>query len=463
VSVQVELPPALKYLNSQPAAEIFGKNLRWGLGTLTPKQVVRIDVNCQAANAGEVALVVRGTSPDLAEVIGRATTRIIESALSVRFVDPPQAATVGQVVGFNFEVTNLGGSPLQSVVVKDTFDAGLQPNYPVDPNRPLTMDPFPLAAGETRQQSVSFIVRRTGQLCHTVEVSAEGGHSASARACIEVTQPVMGVDVRKSGPDQARVGERIPFTIVVTNTGDSVITNLRVADTPDPNLQPVEGSGELPEQGSSTFQVIRNSIVWSVPTLEPNRTVKLDLVCVGKSQATAAINTVHVTADGGLVQTATAQVAIDPVVNPAPAVPAPAQSAYPATPPRSIPSGELRAQVVPLQHGVRMGEIGTYFVYLRNYQNFEESDVMVSLQLPEGLEYVRHTWSSNLQLARNPSDPRTVEIGPIRFIGPRQTNLQPLKIELGGIKPGNYQVTVQARSRTRSQPVQVSTKTFVAQ
>ena len=53
---------------------------------------------------------------------------------------------------------------MPAVVIKDTFDAGLQPNYQgVDPNRPLTMDAFPIGPGETVQKSIQFVARRAGR------------------------------------------------------------------------------------------------------------------------------------------------------------------------------------------------------------------------------------------------------------------------------------------------------------
>ena len=118
-------------------------------------------------------------------------------------------------------------------------------------------------------------------------------------------------------------------------------------------------------------------------------------------------------------------------------------------------------QLVAVSNGIRMGETGTFFVFLQNFQNIPESDVVVTMQLPDGLEYVRHSWSSNLQLLSNPNNLRTVEIGPIRSIAAQQTTLQPIKIDLKGTKTGNYDVTVQVRSKNLVQPVQATTKTFV--
>lgn len=464
VQVQFEIPPSLRYLNSQPAGELFGTRLAWRVGDLGPKQVARIDVSCQAANSGEVRVAARALSQDATEAVGHADTRIVESALSLRFVDPPQTASVGRVVGFNFEITNTGGSALQQVIVRDTFDAGLQPNYAVDPNRPLELQPFSLAPGETKQQSVSFVPRRAGQLCHLLEATADGGHIASDRACVEVAQPLMSVEVRKTGPQEARVGDRVPFSIVVTNTGEGVLTNLRISDRPDQNLRP--------DQGSRGYQLDAGSIVWNVDTLGPQQTVTLALECICEREAGEAINTVQVTADGGIRQTATASLAIGPALQPTPAPPRTPQS--PVQPPPNVGApgvpqppagnvtGEFKVSLIAGSNGVRIDEVGTFFVFLRNERNVDDSDVIVTLQIPDGLEYVRHNWSSPLPLLSDPSNRRIVEVGPIKSIAARQSNLNAVKFDLRGTKPGEYEVKVQVRSRLIQQPIEASARTFVS-
>jgi uncharacterized repeat protein (TIGR01451 family) len=454
VTVQAEIPAALKFLNSQPPVEVFGATLSWRLGSLGPQEVRRLVINCQTANAGEVGLVVRAASPNLTtEAIGRATVRIVESSLSVRFVNPPVSAAVGQVVGFNFEVTNTGRTELQNVLIRDTFDPGLQPNIPgVDPNRPVEIPSFSLAPGETVQKGISFIPRRAGQLCHSVEVTAAGGHLASQRVCIDVTQAVMRIDVQKRGPQQASVGDQVPFTLSITNTGDSVLSNIRITDTPDGNLRPY--------QGSDGFRVVDGSIVWAVDTLGPNQTVQVELVCLCERESPSAVNTVQVTADGGVRQTATANVAIGPAVRPA--QPIPAQP--PATTERSGPAdagGEFRVKLVGLSNGIPLGEVGKFFIILTNERNIDESDVVITLQLPQGLEFVKHSWTAPLPILSDPNNRQTIELGPINSIAARQTNLIPITIELRGRTVGDYEIRVQVRARNLPQPVQSSVATFV--
>lgn len=464
VQLAVDLPQAIKYLNSQPAGEVFGNRLVWRLGDLGPKQVFHLDVNCQAANAGEIRMAARAASPDATEAVGIANTRIVESSLAVRFVDPPQAAAVGQAVGFNFEITNTGDTPLRNILVRDRFDAGLEPNYP-EKTSPLEMGPFALGPRETRRQSISFIARAPGQLCHNLEATAEGGHTASDRACVEVAQPTLQVEVTKAGPDQARVGDEVPFTINVVNTGDGQLTNVWITDIPDQNLTPI--------QGSRGFQAQDGRIAWRVDVLGPNQMVKLEMVCRCEAENPAATNTVEVTADGGIRKSTSARLAIGPrptrppVENP-PVTPPPVNPPNtnpPVTPNNQNPpavTGEFTARLVGLTNGVRVGEQGTFYVFLKNTQNIPENDVVVTFQVSDGLEVTGHTWSAQLPVLSNPNDRRVLEVGPIRTIGENQTTLQPIRFTIVGTKPGNYKVTVSVRSRRLQQPITQSVDTFVS-
>ena len=459
VEVQVEIPPALKYLNSQPAGELFGNRLVWRVGQLDPKQTVRLDVNAQAANSGETRLTARAVSAEAAEAVGRVDTRIVESSLTARFLNPQQTAIVGQVVVFDFEVTNTGSAAVQNIVVRDVFDAGLRPNYNVDPNKPLELDPFTLMAGETKQGlKVSFVVERAGQLCHTLQVAAEAGNVASARACVEVTQPVLNVDVQKAGPEQARVGDRIPFTITVTNNGDGVLTNLRITDTPDQNLKP--------EQGTQGVQRDNEALFWVLGTLGPKQSTRLTLECTCLQETPSAVNTVVVTADGGVRQTATANLLIGPSLRPAPPV-TPTPPVQPTTPPTTPPpstnvTGEFKVNVHQVGSGIPLGQSREFLIFLRNERNVDDSNVIITLQLPDGVEYEKHSWTSKLNVLSNPNNRRTIEIGPINSIGALQTNLNPIRLFLRGTKPGEYDIKVQVRSNRLQEPIVASARAIVS-
>lgn len=435
VMVRIDLPTSFKYLNSRPAAELFGSRLEWRLGDLAPQQVQSIELNLQAINSGEYQVLARATSQNTRETSAVALTRIVESALTVRFVDPPAAAAVGSRVEFNFEVTNTGGIPLNNVLVRDVFDPGLQPAYPdVDPTRPLELSLGTIAAGETIRRGVALMVQRAGQLCHTLQVSADGGHTAAARACITATQPVLKVEVRKIGPNQARVGESVRFIINVTNTGEGVLTNLQIADVPDQHFQP--------DQGTLGLEKIGNTIVWKVGNLGPTQNLTREIVCICRTEAAAAQNQVEVTADGGVRETAVAQLAILATAAPAPI--SPPRETQPTS------AGKLQLEVVDLGDPF-VGGTASAIIVIRNLSSEPDQDVQLTVTLPPELLTKSPVIQQSLKAPVTPIA-GGIAIGPIREIRGNET-LPSISLTATAAKAGKYKIKVRAESR-RSQPIE---------
>lgn len=72
--------------------------------------------------------------------------------------------------------------------------------------------------------------------------------------------------VDKTAPRVARVGDRIRFTLKVTNTGSVTATNVRLADIPPASVT-LAGL-----ESRSTAQVIRGNAVWRLGNLAPGAT-----------------------------------------------------------------------------------------------------------------------------------------------------------------------------------------------
>jgi uncharacterized repeat protein (TIGR01451 family) len=458
--VHVEFPAALKYINSRPSGQLFGNRIEWRLGDLPPRQVQYLELSFQALNSGEFNLLARATSPDTQEARSAAMTRIVESGLAVQFIDPPATATVGGRADFNFQVTNTGGVPINNIVVLDTFDAGLQPAYNVDPVQPLKLPPFNLAAGETARHGVAFFVQRPGQLCHTLQITADGGHTASTRACITATQPVLKVSVQKVGPAQARVGESVRFVISVTNSGEGVLTNLQIRDVPDENLQPDQGTLGL-EKIPNT-----NSIVWRIGSLGPGQSLTREIVCICRTPSQRAQNQVEVSADGNVREVAAAAIVILPAAEPArqtpPATPPmggqpPVSPQAPNTQTPAARSGQLAVEIAHLGDPPVGGTV-SFIIVLRNNSPDPDQDIQLTLLLPNEFRQQNPMVQQSLR-APVTSLAGGIGIGPIREIRGHEP-LDPIRVTVTANRAGKYTIKVKAESR-RSQPVEAETEVNV--
>jgi uncharacterized repeat protein (TIGR01451 family) len=81
--------------------------------------------------------------------------------------------------------------------------------------------------------------------------------------------PSTQLEVEKTAPRVARVGQRVPFRLTVTNVGTVAATNVRLADVPPAALT-------LASLKGTTARVVRGNAIWRLGTLAPGekRTVR---------------------------------------------------------------------------------------------------------------------------------------------------------------------------------------------
>src|SRR5581483_3190447 len=136
----------------------------------------------------------------------------------------PTTVVAGGAVDYTYAVTNPGEAPLSGLTVSDdkclpvTFSGG-------DTDLDNVLDP-----GETWSYSCSAHLDVDTTNTATVEGTPPVGDkvSASDTAFVDVIDP--GLDIKKSGPAEAREGDTVTYTFDVTNTGDSTLTGIAVTD-----------------------------------------------------------------------------------------------------------------------------------------------------------------------------------------------------------------------------------------
>jgi len=296
VLVTASVPPGLTYRDSNPPATPAGASLQWRLGRLTAGESRSLEVNFVAQQQGTVSFCGEAAAAGGLKAKDCVTTAVGTALLDLKILGP-ERATVGDQVTFELLLTNRGQVPAAGVIIKDTFDAGLEHAEAPSPiEREL---PGGLSPGQTKRVGVAFRVTRAGQLCQTVQVTAAGGAQASARACLTATerpgvpgtapappapspQPPgtlppgtspapSGLSVRLSGPSVRTLGEMAEFSIEVTNGSAGPLTNLKITGTFDRNFDA--------RQGRATQGVVLegDSVYWTLPTLAAGNTARFQL------------------------------------------------------------------------------------------------------------------------------------------------------------------------------------------
>ncbi|MET8847245.1 hypothetical protein [Amycolatopsis sp. NPDC004625] len=195
------------------------------LGALQPKAQQTYECTTVAGTAGIANKpTVTGTDPT-----GRPVTAAAEAAFAVQH---PAAAITAAVTGgpfregdkvpFRLTVRNTGDVPLTGLRLTGTQR---------DPGCTQTID-GPLAPGSTRETTCTTTapaddVTRSFRLSATPPVGPEV--TASAETTVDVIHPAIAI-TRTATPDVVRAGDTVTSTITVTNTGDSALQDVAVAD-----------------------------------------------------------------------------------------------------------------------------------------------------------------------------------------------------------------------------------------
>ena len=463
IVASTKIPPNMTFLQSNPPARVLGDLLTWDLGDLPPGTVKPIQISVRPERNADVRFCVRVESAD--QLQGQRLTaeaciptRVFSSNLAVK-LNGPATAQVGERVTYEIEVTNTGSEALNNVVLRDRLPAGLE--HPSERGSLIerTLDQ-PLLPSLSRRIAVELLVRQTGRLCHTVDAVAAGGHVASANACLDVTapappprpEPKPAVNVTLSGPDRARVGEAVDYSMQIVNTGNVPLTQVQIVGTYEPSLYPQEAT---PGYDTASLRQ-RGEFVWSVARLEPGNQVTLGVKLQCLRAASAAWCRVFVQAAENIRATQEKPLVILSA-EPPPAIPSPGpERERPAEPERV--TGELRVDIADQQDPVPVNGIITYIISIENARNVSDKKVALTILLPPGLEYVKLNGPSVVR-ASSP-DGRTIEVAEIAELRAGET-LKPFYLQARGLRIGKHTVKVKADSFRSAQPVEAQADTTV--
>jgi uncharacterized repeat protein (TIGR01451 family) len=172
-----------------------------------------------------------------------ATTTVNAAAvLSVTKVALNTPAYAGGLIHYQIVVANAGPSDAPNVVITDTLpvsttyaggDATCNAN-----GSTVVCAIGTLAAGANRTLMVlataSVSLTNNARLTNTATVTSPvAANPVTATATVTVLQPsggLVNLAITKTGPDTAAAGEYVTYTLVVTNSGPAIATNVQIVD-----------------------------------------------------------------------------------------------------------------------------------------------------------------------------------------------------------------------------------------
>ncbi len=322
VEVDEFLPDSIKFKDSTPKADMnqFGMP-SWDLEAFDAGDQEKINVTVVPGKVGQykVCSVVRADPlVCLPLFVGKPELTIAKSG--------PPRVELGESATWDIIVTNTGNAIADNVVINDTMPAGFTATSPVSKNVG-SLDP-----GASSNFTVTGKSNKVGQFTNTAVASFTGGESVQATAPIEVVQSA--VAITKTGPATGYIFVNQPYTITVTNKGNTTLKNLVVTDNlPDGAvlIGKVDQSGEVSDTDSGKtvlnpqFYGTKNvygywkpgsdnpladdyadQIDWKIDSLAPGAS-KSFKVSFHANKPMTTVNKATVTTDRGLTDTATAE------------------------------------------------------------------------------------------------------------------------------------------------------------
>lgn len=460
VALSYTPPTGVTVLNSAPAAQIFGQRLEWRLGDLPPGTTSVVEINCRASVAGSVRSSFVATSSEVPRAEGAATTEVRTNALVVKMVGP-ESAEVGREARFLIDVTNNGPTAITNVTASDTFEPGLA--HAGGERSPLVRQIPVIQPGQTERFAVAFIVVQPGRHCHRLDVTADGGHAAGARACVTGTAAVVSppqLSVRVTGPQSRRMGEVAPYTVEVKNNGSGPAANLVLTVNWGVNLELTEASGGHEDN------IPQMMTRWRIAQLAggETQTRRLNFVCRAPDQQGAIVRATVASDQSAAVANQAVTVILPPAAAPPPQLPpessAPSQPGAIRPPPVAGPgTGNLRITASATANPIAAGGVTTFVINITNDRSQPDQNVALSVQaLDDGLT-LRVAGTSPTRVVG--SSPTAIDFDAIRELRGGEQFPQPYRIEVRGVRPGTHKLRVSVVSAANPSPNSIDAELVV--
>ena len=321
-------------------------------------QSVVLDV--KPAKLGQVTVIADAVTTDGMQASHKATTRIDQGRLQLS-IEAPAMALAGEPIPFRLAVTNGGAAPAENVNVWAQFDAGL--SYP-SPQNPVELSAGTIGPGQTKTLELPLTAKAPGHFA--VRASATGDGNLTVKAA-----PV-GVDVKKAelaatatGPNIAYLNQEFDWTITVSNTADTPISNVVVRATIPPEVRA--------KAASDGGNVGPGSIEWKISDLKAREQRALKLTVETNKLTSKATLSVAAMAD---VVSGT-QLVGDPL------------GAKAETSVAIIGTPALVLNVTAAQTSVEVGKTLTYQVQLKNQGTVSARAIEVTGYVPGELKAIQ--------------------------------------------------------------------------
>ncbi len=245
VIVRDVVPDGATYVRSEPAAEVSGKNLTWKFNEMDAGQAKDIRVWLRPDREGRIgscATVFALSRACAFGVVGKPGLAIKKTG--------PETAVLGQDIPYTITVSNPGSAVAKAVVVTDNVPDGLSH---VSGQSTVTFNVGDLPPGQSRTLPIVLKGTKRGKHCNGASAVASNVTKVSAEACTTILVP--GINLVKEGTKEQFLGKSADYTLTVSNTGDTKLTNVTITDTAPAATRILNAAGATVVGNQATWRI----------------------------------------------------------------------------------------------------------------------------------------------------------------------------------------------------------------
>lgn len=407
VELSATFPRTVRLLKADPLPGDSQDRLTWTIPSLAAGEERQFRVTLLPISRGDLS-----TS---------ATVRFSNSASSRFSVSEPQLAlsvkganstSVGDAATQVVTVTNSGSGVARDIVLNAAIPSGIESSQAK--GRKIQLSIGSLAAGETREVKLSMTAIAAGEQVVAISAKAAGNIEETVEVKIAVTAPKLEVAI--AGPNVRFANRSAKYQVAVSNKGAAATNNVRVTHHVPAGFEFVKADG------GGTFDETQRTVSWFIGHLEAGKSAKVQIELMAKGLG----NQSHKVTVAGDSVTAT-EAKLDTLIDGA---------------------AELVMEVKDLDDPVEVATQTAYEIRVRNDGSKSATNVVVSCELPAGVELLGAEGPTKHTAAKG-----KITFAPAADLAPQKTLTY--KVMIQGKVAGQLRFKSQLTSAASAEPITV--------
>ncbi len=339
--MRTAVPEGATYVRSEPQGKLQGDEVVWHFDKMHKGEYKDLKVWFRPNGEGDFTSCTTVHALPMACVL----TKVRTPNLTI-LKEGPESAAMNSDVTYTITVTNDGTAPAEDVVITDIIPRGMSFD---GSSEPVSFEVGTLDPGESKKVKLELRANERGTFCNESKVSASNANSASSEACTKIVQK--DIDITKTGPAQTYIGKSATYSIRVTNTGDTELTDVVVRDSADRSTDIISADGA---------DISGDSAKWEIDRLGPGESRSFT-VTIESDEAGTFCNEASVSSKEGV-----------------------SDSAEACTEWQGFPA--ILMELVDMHDPLLVGETTTYKVRITNQGSAEDTNIGVRLMFPSQIQ-----------------------------------------------------------------------------